>query len=142
VRSLVRVGKPPRRRRKADGLELLMKRRSTIAALLAVVALVLGYRERRAQLRNDAAREFIEALIPRLDAHKVSAGVYPEAIPLEWYDRRSLPELLRPDFYMTFEDGQEYLMRFQDPRSDPRFWWGDIVAHQSNIGYWAQWDGY
>jgi len=119
-----------------------MKRRWILAAVLAVLALALGYRERQAQLRHDAAHEFIEALIPRLDAHKANAGVYPDAIPVEWYGGGSLPELLRPDFYMTFDDGQEYLMRFQDPRSDPRFWWNDVVAYQSNIGHWAQWDGY
>ena len=88
-----------------------------LAVVLAVLGLALGYRERNAQLHHDAAREFIEALIPRLDAHKASAGVYPDSIPVEWYGGRSLPELLRPDFYMTFDDGQEYLMRFQDPRS-------------------------
>jgi hypothetical protein len=39
-------------------------------------------------------------------------------------------------------NGQQFLVRFRDPRFDPRFFFNDIVAYQSNIGHWAQWDGY
>jgi hypothetical protein len=110
--------------------------------VLVLICLGLWLRERHAEWRIEEATAFIDALVPRLRAFKRENGRYPETIPAEWYDGQPLPWALRPDFYLRSADEQEFLMRFRDPRSDPRFWFIDIIAFQSDIGHWDRWDGY
>lgn len=119
-----------------------MRRAWIVAMLVVLVVTAIAYLEHQSDLRNKEARLFIESLIPRLQGYKSAHGRYPEAIPNKWHNDRLIPGLLRRDFFLTFDNGHEFLMRFRDPRVDPRFWWNDIVAYQSNIGHWAQWDGY
>jgi hypothetical protein len=120
-----------------------MKRIWMIGTLIALSSATVACGAHKADRRNREAREFIEALVPKLHAYSAENGLYPEAIPSDWYSDRAFPKLLRTDFYMTFNSGQEFLMRFRDQRWwDPRFCHNDIVAYQSDIGHWAQWDGY
>lgn len=119
-----------------------MNRRWAFAAIAGLIVVVLAYREHQADSRHQEARRFIEQFIPKLEEYKVLNGHYPERIPPDWHTGQSFPELVRRDFYLSFADGQKYVIRFQDPRDDPRFWFDDIIAYQSDIGHWSSWDGY
>jgi len=74
-----------------------------------------------------------------LARHYAEHGHYPEALPPEWYPDSGLPNVVRPDFYVTFSERQGFLLRFVNPQR-PAF--DNVVAYQSDIGQWASWDGY
>jgi hypothetical protein len=117
-----------------EGKEL---RRSlaAVALGLAATALYCGVSE----YREREARVFCDSFVPLLTQYHAENGRYPEALLPEWYPVSGRPALIRPDFYLTFDDGQQFLMRFVNPQRPP---FDNVVAYQSDIGHWASWDGY
>lgn len=88
------------------------------------------------------ARNFCEALIPPLEHARERSGRYPERLEPSWYPQPT-PSLLRiDDFYLVVEDGSRFLLRFRDPRMDPRFWFDDVYAYDSREKGWLRYDGY
>ena len=92
-----------------------------------------------AEIRERRAIAFIDSFRPHLEQYHAEHGRYPEVLPKEWYPPGQLPALVRPDFYLVFDDGQGYLMRFVNPIRLP---YDNVVAFQSDIGHWSSWDGY
>ena len=108
---------------------------AAVVAAVAVAGLYCGVSE----FREREARAFCDSLRPLLARYYAEHGQYPESLPPEWYRLSDLPNLVRPDFYLTFSNGQAFLMRFVNPQR-PSF--DNVVAYQSDIGHWASWDGY
>jgi len=112
-------------------------RRGKLLVGLAIAATVsfCGF----AEIQERRAITFIDSFRPLLEQYHAEHGRYPAALPKEWYPSGDLPALVRPDFYLVFDDGKGYLMRFVNPVRLP---FDDVVAFQSDIGHWSSWDGY
>jgi hypothetical protein len=106
-----------------------------LAALVVGAGSYLSYSE----YREREARAFCDSFQPLLAQYHAANGRYPDTLPRDWYPQNDLPDLVRPDFYVSFSNGQGFLMRFVNPMRPPS---DNVVAYQSDIGHWATWDGY
>ena len=104
---------------------------------IAVVALEVKY-----DRQVESAKAYCEAVARHLESAKDSDGIYPDALDPKGLPA-SRPELVQAsDFYLSSPDGKSYLLRFKDPRLDPRFWFNDVYGYDSEEGFWRQYDGY
>ncbi len=113
------------------------------AALVALVATVYVFvADRRYNAAVEDARSFCEELVPSIEEHRKSAGVYPAAVDEAWYPG-AVPYLIQADdFYLATGDGNSFIFRFRDPRIDPRYWFSDVHGYSSSTRSWQRYDGY
>jgi hypothetical protein len=117
-------------------------RRVVVVGIMTLCVVTCAYAtERRHDAEVQEAFAFLSAIIVKLDNYRTENGVYPASISADWY-AGTLPKLLQPDFYVVYDEGKRYLLRFRDPRFDPRFWWAYVYGYQSDIRRWEQYDGY
>lgn len=98
--------------------------------------------ERNAQQQVDRAKAVYNVLIVKLEQEKSVRGHYPRLIDEAWLPSESSDLIRARDFYVPSADGEAFLLRFQDPRIDPRFWFRDVCGYDSREGVWRQYDGY